>query len=97
MTELNSKTGAIYEYADFRQEAVRPRRTQKAQRDHVEACLDMLTEQGDFWSIEVIRQIAVRLVDEKASAWPLYYNLRQVLRAKKAGEHCKEFFFVVTE
>ena len=96
MTELKS-TGEICEYADFRQEAIKPRRTQKAQRQEIRSCLDKLTEQGDFWSLEVIRQIVVRLVDEKESAWPLYYNLRQVLRAKKSGEHYKEFFVVVTE
>lgn len=48
MRNIDPDTGAIYEYARFRSEARKPRRTQAAQRREIDNSLEVLTAQGDF-------------------------------------------------
>lgn len=95
MLMMNPNTTAIYEYAEFRQEARKPRRTQKAQRQEIQSCLDQLTEQGDFWSLDLIRKIAAKLVEE--GSFDTYFNLKEILPAKKAGMNCSGFFITDLE
>lgn len=82
--------GTVCEYADFRGQAIKPRRTQAAQRRELESSIDALTEQGDFWSIDVLRKAAARLAvnteEEKENFYALYFALAKVLNAKP-GEY----------
>ena len=84
MTNTNTATGAICVYADFRQEAIKPRRTERAQREEIERSLDRLTQQGDFWSLDIIRKAATALADDNAErerTFDLYFLLREVITA----------------
>lgn len=81
MINTRSDTGAICSYDDFRQEAIKPRRTQRAQRQEIESSLDRLTEQGDFWSLDLIRRAATALAADKGE-FDLYFLLREVIDAK---------------
>lgn len=78
-------TGAICVYADFRQEAIKPRRTERAQRQEIETSLDQLTAQGDYWSLDLIRKAATALADDNADRErnaDLYFLLREVITAQ---------------
>ena len=70
------------EYADFRLEAIKPRRTERAQRQEINSSLDQLAAQGDYWSLELIRKAAARLTDDTGAGSDLYFLLREVLTAK---------------
>lgn len=75
-------TGTICEYNDFREEAIKPRRTQKAQMREIKHSLDQLTEQGDFWSLDIIRKAAAALADnttDESRNYDLFFLLREVL------------------
>ena len=82
MTNTNTITGAICEYAEFRQQSIKPRRTEQAQRQEIESSLDRLTQQGDFWSVDLIRRAATALADDTPEAQDLYFLLRKVIFAK---------------
>lgn len=84
MTNTTS-TGAICVYADFRQEARKPRRTERAQRQEIESGLDRLTQQGDYWSLDIIRKAVTALADDNAErerTFDLYFLLREVITAQ---------------
>jgi len=81
----HTHTGAICGYADFRQEAIKPRRTERAQRQEIESSLDQLTAQGDYWSLDIIRKAATALADDTADrerTFDLYFLLREVITAQ---------------
>lgn len=79
----NTRNGAICVYADFRQEAIKPRRTERAQRQEIESSLDRLTEQGDYWSLDLIRRAATALASADGEReQDLYFLLREVIYAK---------------
>lgn len=81
----HTHTGAICGYADFRQEAIKPRRTERAQRQEIESSLDRLTAQGDYWSLDIIRKAATALADDNAErerSFDLYFLLREVITAQ---------------
>lgn len=51
MTCRDSKTGEIENYDRFKEESMRPRRTQKAQRKELNEHINELTAQGDWWNL----------------------------------------------
>ena len=69
-------------YADFREQSIKPRRTERAQRQEIESSLDRLTQQGDFWSVDLIRKAATALADDTPQAQDLYLLLHEVIFAK---------------
>lgn len=75
MNMINKSTGEVYSYDDFRIEARKPRRTQKAQRQEIEKALDILTEQGDFWNLDRVRKILTRLTKDGIDAENLSFAL----------------------
>ena len=82
MTQTIYGTERICNYADFRMQSIKPRRTERAQRQEIENSLDLLARQGDYWSIDLIRKAATALsADDDASA-NLYFFLREVIFAK---------------
>ena len=85
MTCISNKTGEICGYSEFRQESIKPRRTERAQRAEIESSLNKLTEQGDYWSLDIIRRAATALADDSAgkeSNYNLLFLLRDVVMAK---------------
>ena len=81
----HTNTGAICVYADFRREAIKPRRTERAQRKEIERSLDRLTAQGDYWSLDIIRKAATALADdteERTRSIDLYLLLAKVIAAQ---------------
>ena len=85
MTNTNTITGAICEYAEFRQQSIKPRRTEQAQRQEIESSLDRLTQQGDYWSLDIIRKAVTALADDNAErerTFDLYFLLREVITAQ---------------
>lgn len=80
MTQTIENRPCIYD--DFRGEAIRPRRTERAQRQEIESILDRLTQQGDYWSLDIIRKAATKLADDTADSFALYSLLREVIDAK---------------
>ena len=75
-------------YADFRQEQIKPRRTQAAQRREIESNLEALTAQNDFWSLELIRKATTALIDDTGAGRNLYFLLRKVITAKPGDILC---------
>lgn len=69
-------------YDDFRQEAIKPRRTERAQRQEIEKSLDLLTQQADYWSLDVIRKAAAALAADNEGSESLYFLLNKVISAK---------------
>lgn len=85
MTSTNTVTGEICVYSEFRQQSIKPRRTERAQRAEIESSLNRLTEQGDFWSLDIIRKAATALADDnedRERTFNLYFLLREVVMAK---------------
>lgn len=82
MTNINPNTGKVYEYAEYRQEAIKPRRTQRAQRQEIESSLDRLTAQGDFASLDIIRKAAAALAQDTPPQYDLLFRLRESIEAK---------------
>ena len=85
MTTTNAETGKICAYADFKAQSIKPRRTEKAQRAEIEDSLNRLTEQGDFWSLDIIRKAAAALADDdedRERTFDLLFLLRKVVMAK---------------
>ena len=83
MTNKTS-SGATCAYADFRSEAIKARRTERAQRQEIERGLDLLTQQGDYWSLDIIRKAVTALADDNAErehTFDLYFLLREVVTA----------------
>ena len=84
MTQTTS-TGAICSYADFREQAIKPRCTERAQRQEIENSLARLAEQGDYWSLDLIRKAATALADDTANperTFDLFFLLREVITAQ---------------
>ena len=69
-------------YADFREQSIKPRRTERAQRQEIESGLDRLTQQGDYWSLDIIRKAATALANDDAAAQDLFFLLREVITAQ---------------
>lgn len=77
--------GEICAYSDFRWAAIKPRRTERAQRQEIESSLDRLTAQGDYWSLDIIRKIATALTgdtDEQKHVYNLYSILLKIVLAQ---------------
>ncbi len=81
MRNIDPDTGAICGYARFRSEARKPRRTQATQRREIDNSLEVLTAQGDFWSLDLIRKIATAMTDSNGAGMELYQLLREVVEA----------------
>ena len=81
MKQLTS-TGALCTYPDFRKESIKPRRTERAQRQEIESSLNQLTMQGDYWSLDLIRKAAATLTDDTGAGETLYFLLLRVIYAK---------------
>lgn len=91
MQMINHKTGEICSYEDFKIEARKPRRTQAAQRQEIEKCLDKLTEQGDFWNLDRVRKILDRLTKDNIDA----ENLSFALLSIETAEPGKPVYFIM--
>ena len=76
--------GDPYSYAQFRIEAIKPRRTERTQRKEIDDSIDLLAKQHDYWSLEVIRKIATALSDDTDTdaGNNLLFLLRKVIYAK---------------
>ena len=77
--------GIICSYADFKEQSIKPRRTERAQQQEIEKSLHRLKEQGDFWSLDIIRKIATALADDtedQERTYDLYFLLRKVMTAQ---------------
>ena len=67
-------------YEEFRLEAIKPRRTQRCQRQEIIDNLDRLTVQGDFHSLEIIRKISSCLANaEYETAFDLFFRVREMV------------------
>lgn len=85
MTRTNTVTGEICVYSEFRQESIKPRRTERAQRAEIESSLNKLTAQGDYWSLDIIRRAATALADDnedRERTIDLYLLLCEVVMSK---------------
>ena len=72
----------LCEYSDFRATVRKPRRTERAQRQEIETSLARLAEQGDFWSLDLIRKAATALTEDTPAAQSLYFLLHDVIFSK---------------
>ena len=68
MTNTNTATGAICVYADFREQARKPRRTERAQREEIERSLDRLTQTFGALTLSAKRQPLLPMTTQSGSA-----------------------------
>ena len=95
MIQYFPSTGEMCTYNDFREESrIKVRRTERAQRREIDEGLAKLTEQRDYWSLDLIRRALAILTnsEEEKAGHELYFIIREVIEAKP-GEwiiRCKE-------
>ena len=80
MTQYITGTDTICSYANFLEESINHRRTERAQRREIDEGIAKLTEQGDFWALDLIRKATTTLVEAKG--YEFYLLLREVIEAK---------------
>jgi hypothetical protein len=81
-------SGTPITYEDFRIAVIKPRRTQKAQRQEIESSIKALTAQNDFFSLDIIRKAATALTDDTGAGRNLYFLLWKVITAKPGDILC---------
>lgn len=95
MIQTYGNTDELCKYEDFREQSrIKVRRTERAQRREIDEGLAKLTEQRDYWSLDLIRRALAILTnpEEEKAGNELYFIIREVIEAKP-GEwiiRCKE-------
>lgn len=82
MKQISPYTGEVCSYEEFRSEVRKPRRTQKAQRQEIEKAIDTLTAQGDFWSLDLVRNVLTRLTGDGIDAQNISFALLSTVTAE---------------
>lgn len=85
MIQTYGNTDELCKYDDFREQSrIKTRRTERAQRREIEEGITKLTEQRDFWSLDLIRRALTILTDAEAenAGYELYFLLQEVIDAK---------------